>query len=490
MSTTAARPTLAPGKLLIGGKWEDAAGGRTRAIVNPATGETLTHVAEGDASDIDRAVKAARAALDGEWGQMSGSQREKILWKIADLIEANKDELALLASLENGKTVKEALGGDVEGAWDIFRYYAGFARKIHGETIPVDGAYINFTLREPMGVVGQIVPWNYALLMAGWKLAPALACGNAVILKPSEFTPLTALRLGELLIEAGLPAGAVNIVTGDGPGVGDALGRHMDVDKVAFTGSVRTARALMKAAADSNLKRLSLELGGKSPQVVFADADLDKAVEACFKGIFANKGEVCSAGSRVLLQAEIHDAFVARLVAKANAMKVGDPLDAATGMGSQISQVQLDQVLRYIKQGQDEGATLACGGQRLTDGALAKGFFMQPTIFTGVTSGMVIAQEEIFGPVLAVLKFEDEAEAIQIANDSIYGLVSAVWTADMGRAMRMAKAIKAGSVWLNMWNGFDSASPFGGYKQSGHGREMGLHALELYTQIKSVWAAL
>jgi acyl-CoA reductase-like NAD-dependent aldehyde dehydrogenase len=490
MSATAALPQIKSGQLFIDGAWVDASSDCTIPVINPATGETLTVVQDAGAADVDRAVQAARRAFEsGPWATMNASERERILWRVGDLIEAHKDELALLESLQNGKTVAEAHRGDLPGCWDIFRYYAGWARKIHGETIPVDGPYLNFTWHEPVGVIGQIVPWNYPLLIACWKIAPALACGNTVVLKPSELTPLTALRLADILQEAGVPAGVVNIITGYGPSAGEPLARHMDVDKLSFTGSTRTARALLQASAESNLKRLSLELGGKSPQIVFPDADLDAAAAAAFDGIFANKGEVCSAGSRLLVHADIHDAFVSRLVAKAKAMRVGDPLDAASEMGSQVSGVQLDKILGYCEAGQKEGATLAAGGHRLTDGALSKGFFMQPTIFTDVRAEMVIAQEEIFGPVLSVLSFRDEDEAVRLANSTVYGLVSAVWTKDMGRALRMAKRIKAGSVWLNMWNGFDSASPFGGYGQSGWGREMGVHALELYTETKSVWAA-
>jgi acyl-CoA reductase-like NAD-dependent aldehyde dehydrogenase len=490
MTQTAVLPEIKSGRLFINGEWTDATSGRTIPVINPATGETLTQVQDAGAADVDRAVVAARRAFEsGPWATMNASERERILWRVGDLIKAHADELALLESLENGKTVAEAHSGDISGCWDIFHYYAGWARKIQGETIPVDGQYLNFTWHEPVGVVGQIVPWNYPLLIACWKLAPALACGNTVVLKPSELTPLTALKLADLLNEAGVPRGVVNIVTGYGASTGDPLARHMDVDKLAFTGSTLTARSLLKASAESNLKRLSLELGGKSPQIVFPDADLDAAVTAVFKGIFANKGEICSAGSRLLVHADIHDAFVAKLVTMAAAMRVGDPLDAKSEMGSLISQVQLDKVLGYCDKGVTGGATLAVGGKRLTDGSLAKGFFMQPTIFTDVQADMAIAQEEIFGPVLAVMTFKDEDEAVRLANSTIYGLVSAVWTKDMGRALRMAQRIRAGSVWLNMWNGFDSASPFGGYGQSGWGREMGQHALSLYTETKSVWAA-
>ena len=477
-------------KMLIGNRWVDAASGKTIDVINPATGETLAAVPDGDAPDIDAAVRKARASFaSGTWRKADPSHKEKVLWHIAELIDKYENELCLLESQENGKTVREAHGADIQPAADAFRYYAGWTRKLYGETIPVDGPYLAYTLREPVGVVGAIVPWNYPFLLASWKLAPALACGCSVVLKPSELTPLTALKLGEICLEAGIPEGVVNIVTGYGHTAGEALGRHMDVDKISFTGSVRTARALLKASADSNLKRLSLELGGKSPNIVFADANLDAAITSAFKAIFNNKGEVCSAGSRLLLEAPIHDEFVDRLVDRAKKMRVGDPLDPATDMGSQISQTQLDRILGYVRAGVEEKAELRCGGERDTEGANARGFFVKPTVFTGVRSEMKIAQEEIFGPVLSVLRFDGAAQAVDIANSTIYGLVSAVWTRDIGRAHWMAERIQAGSVWINTYNGFDSSVPFGGYKQSGFGRDLGRHALEQYTQVKSVWIA-
>ncbi len=375
-------------------------------------------------------------------------------------------------------------------AYDIFYYYAGWARKIYGETIPVDGNYLNYTLREPVGVVGMITPWNYPLLLAAWKVAPALATGCSMVVKPSEMTPITTFKLGEYCLEAGVPPGVVNVLSGYGNTAGEALARHMDVDKIAFTGSVRTARALLKASGESNLKRLSLELGGKSPNIVFPDAPLDRAMKAAFWGIYANKGEVCSAGSRLLVHEDIYDEFVNKLAERARALRVGNPLDPETEMGSQISQLQLDRILGYIAEGRREGARVLCGGERDTEGEKAKGFFVKPTIFSNVKPQMKIAQEEIFGPVLAALKFRDVEEAAEIANGTIYGLVSAVWTRDITVAHRMAQRIKAGSVWINAYNCFDSSSPFGGYKQSGFGREMGPHALESYTQVKSVWVSL
>src|SRR3989454_6500680 len=491
MNTTLVKQALKPFRLFIDGKWEAAVSRRTIPVLNQATGEQLTTVPDAGPEDGDRAVKAARRAFEkGSWRKMNVSQRERIIWRIGELIEKNKEELGLLESLNNGKTYLEALRGDIPPTADIFYYYAGWTRKIYGETIPVDGPFLNYTLREPVGVVGMITAWNYPMLLAAWKVAPALATGCTCVIKPSELTPLTTLRLAELCQEAGVPDGVVNVVTGYGPEAGEALGRHMEVDKIAFTGSIRSARALLKASGESNLKRLSLELGGKSPNVVFPDADLEAAVPAAFWAIYANKGEVCSAGSRLLLHQDIHDQFLERFVDKAKNMRVGNPLDPKTEMGSQISQAQLDRILGYVKSGVEEGAKLLCGGERDTEGEKAKGFFVKPTVFSGVKPSMKIAQEEIFGPVLAAMKFEDEEEAVSISNGTVYGLVSAVWTRDIQRAHRLARQIKAGVVWINTYNGFDSAAPFGGYKQSGFGREQGMHALESYTQVKSVWVAL
>jgi aldehyde dehydrogenase (NAD+) len=482
---------LHPGKLFINGRWEDAAAGRTIDVCNPATGEHLTTVPDGDASDVNRAVAAARSSFERKaWRGLAPSKKEKILWDISEILLKNREELSILESMENGKTVREAGGADVDPAIDAFRYYAGWVRKICGETIPVDGPFLNYTLREPMGVVGAIVPWNYPLQLAVWKVAPALACGCSVVLKPSEWTPLTALKLAEYCQQAGLPDGVLNVVTGYGQTAGEALALHMDVDKISFTGSIRTARRLLQASGESNLKRLSLELGGKSPNIVFPDADLDAAMKAAFWGIFANKGEICSAGSRLLLHQDIHDRFLDELVSRAKKLRVGDPLDKSTQMGSQVSARQMERILDYIRNGKEEGARLCCGGERDTEGSKARGFFVKPTIFSEVTPHMKIAQEEIFGPVLCALKFRGPEEAVEIANCTIYGLVSAVWTRDIQLAHRMAADIKAGSVWINTYNGFDTASPFGGYKQSGFGRDLGSYALEQYTNIKSVWVAL
>ena len=491
MEATVQERAFTPGVNWIDGGFAEGASGRTIEVINPATGDVLTTVPRGDAQDVDRAVAAARRAFENQaWRDMKPSARSKVLWRIGELIEKNLDELARLESLNAGKTLKGAKNGDMRPAADIFYYYAGWVRAMHSEVIPVDGPFLNYTLREPVGVVGMITAWNYPMLLAAWKVAPALATGCTCVIKPSEMTPLTTLRLAEICKEAGVPDGVVNVVTGYGPEAGDALGRHMDVDKVAFTGSIRSARALMKASAESNLKRLSLELGGKSPNVIFPDADLDAALPAAFWAIYANKGEVCSAGSRLLLHEDVYDEFLGRLVDKASKMRVGNPLDPQTEMGAQISQTQLDRILGYVQAGKEQGASLLCGGERDVEGDNARGFFMKPTVFGGVKPEMKIAQEEIFGPVLSVLKFRNEDEAVAISNGTIYGLVSAVWTRDVRRAHRLARQIKAGVVWINTYNGFDSAAPFGGYKQSGFGREMGMHALDSYTQVKSVWVAL
>jgi acyl-CoA reductase-like NAD-dependent aldehyde dehydrogenase len=475
----------------IGGRYTEGRTPSSIEIRSPSTGALLTSVPDATVEDVNRAVAAARESFENQaWRCKDPSEKERILHRVADLMEQHKEELAGILALENGKTFREALRGDVNPGIDAFHYYAGWIRRIYGETIPVDGPFLNYTLREPVGVAGAIVPWNYPICIATWKLAPALACGCSVVLKPSELTPLSALKLAELCAEAGIPDGVVNVITGYGATTGEAMARHMDIDKISFTGSIRTARALLKASAETNLKRLSLELGGKNPNIVFPDCDLDQAVDAAFWGIYANKGEVCSAGSRLLVHTDVHDRFLARLTQRAKTMKVGDPFDPSSEMGSQISAQQLNRILGYVQTGREEGAQLSCGGQRDTDGAKANGFFVQPTIFTDVQPQMKIAQEEIFGPVLATLRFNDEDEAVQIANGTIYGLVSAIWTRDIRLAHRMAARVKAGSVWINTYNGFDSGSPFGGYKQSGFGRDLGAYALEQYTNVKSVWVGL
>ncbi|MHC4268871.1 MAG: aldehyde dehydrogenase family protein [Planctomycetota bacterium] len=477
---------IKPGKLFVNGKWVDSISGKTFDTLNPATEEILTSVAEGDNVDIDLAVAAARKAFeDGPWRKMDARDRGRILFKITDLVEKNKDELAWLDTLDNGKPISETTNADLPLVIDCLLYYAGWADKIHGETIPVRGGFFNYTTREPVGVVGQIIPWNFPLLMAAWKIAPALACGNTIVLKPAEQTPLSALRLGEICQEAGLPDGVLNIVPGYGPTAGAALSEHMDVDKIAFTGEYTTGQIIMQAAS-KNLKRISLELGGKSPNIVFADSDIDSAVAGAMTGIFFNQGEVCCAGSRLFLEKSIHDEFVDKLSNKASNMRVGNPEDADTQMGTQVSKEQFDKILGYIDSGKQEGARLVTGGERCGN----RGYFIKPTVFDGVDNKMKIAREEIFGPVVSAIMFDDVADMVKQCNHSIYGLAAAVWTKDINKAHRLARDLKAGTIWINTYNTFDAASPFGGFKQSGFGRELGVHALELYTQVKSVWINL
>jgi aldehyde dehydrogenase (NAD+) len=460
-------------------------------ICNPATCELLGTVPDCDAAEVDRAVATARASFENKtWRGLDPSKRERILWNIGDLLIQHRDELAKLISQETGKTLREAAGADVAPAADCFHYYAGWVRKLYGETIPVDGPYLNYTLREPVGVVGAIVPWNFPLQTAAWKVAPALACGCSVVLKPSELTPLNALRFAEICLEAGLPEGALTVVTGYGPTTGEILALHEDVDKISFTGSIATARKLLQNSAVSNLKRLSLELGGKSPNIVFPDADFDAAVRAALWGVFGNKGEMCTAASRLLLHEDIYDRFLEDLAARARKLRLGNPLDSTTQIGPQISARQMDRILDFIEIGRQEGARVVCGGERDTDGEKARGYFIKPTIFADVRPAMRIACDEIFGPVLCAIRFRDADDAIRIANSTTYGLASAVWTRDIKLAHRVAAEIKAGSVWVNTYNAFDSASPFGGYKQSGFGRDLGSYALEQYTNVKSVWVAL
>ncbi len=475
-----------PTKLLIGGKWQDAASSKTFKTVNPATEEMLAEVAEADAPDVDAAVKAARRAFnDKAWSGMAARDRAKLLWKVGDLIMKNADELAKTETQDNGKPIFESRYIDIPAAAETFYYYAGWCTKIEGETIPVPGNFFNYTLREPYGVCGIITPWNFPLLMVAWKLAPALACGNTAVVKVAEETPLTGLWLGQLCQEAGIPDGVVNMVPGFGETAGRALVAHPDVDKISFTGSTAVGREIMKSAADT-LKKVSLELGGKSPNIVFADADLEAAAKGALNGIFYGKGEVCAAGSRLFVERSVHDALMEKLLERSKKLEPGDPLNPKTRLGALVSKTQMDKVLGYVASGAREGATAVLAGGRAGD----KGYFVKPTIFDQVTPGMKIAQEEIFGPVLSTLTFSDPEELVAQANGTIYGLAAAVWTRDIGKAHRLARRLQSGTVWINAYNMLSEQSPFGGYKQSGYGRELGRHGIELYTQVKSVWVSL
>jgi acyl-CoA reductase-like NAD-dependent aldehyde dehydrogenase len=482
---TATKSKLSPGRLLIGGEWVE--GATTFPTVNPATGEVLTRVAEATAADVDHAVAAARKAFDAPssaWRKMSASERGKLIWRLADLVEKNLDELAELETLDNGKPIFESKYVDMPMTADVLRYYAGWATKIHGETVNTFENAFTYTLREPVGVVGMILPWNFPLLIASWKIGPALACGNTIVMKPAEQTPLTALRFGEIALEAGIPAGVINILTG-GPEAGKAIVRHPGIDKIAFTGSTSVGREIMRGGADT-LKRVTLELGGKSPNIVFADSDLDGAVKGAITGIFYGKGECCNAGSRLFVERKAHDEFMEKLIARAKKMPPADPLDPKTRLGAIASQEQMERVLGYIETGKKEGAKLVAGGNRVSlDGS--KGYFIEPTIFGGVTNSMTIAQEEIFGPVLAVIAFDEAEQAVAQANSNPYGLAAAVWTRDLSKAHRLARQIRAGLVWINTYGLMDAAVPFGGFKHSGFGRELGMHAIEHYTELKSVW---
>lgn len=480
-------PKVKDRPMLIGGKWVDAVSGRTFPTLNPATGETICQVAEGDKADVDLAVKAARKAFEsGPWSRMSAAERGRLINKLADLIEQHSDELAALEALDNGKPYAVAKAADLPLTIKCYRYYAGWADKNHGKTIPIEGNYFCYTRHEPVGVVGQIIPWNFPLLMQAWKWGPALATGCTVVLKTAEQTPLSALRVAELAQEAGIPDGVLNVVPGYGPTAGAAVAEHMDIDKVAFTGSGEVGSLVMQAAARSNLKRVTLELGGKSPNVVFADADLDAAVEGAYFALFFNQGQCCCAGSRLFVEESIKKEFVARLVAKAKSQRVGDPFDLGTTQGPQVSQEQFDKVMSYIESGKQAGANLLTGGARVGN----RGYFIEPTIFDGVRDEMKIAQEEIFGPVLSVMSFKDVDEVIARGNKTFYGLAAAVWTKDITKAMKMANGLRAGTVWVNCYDVFDAAAPFGGFKMSGLGRELGEYALQAYTEVKTVTVAL
>ena len=484
-------PKLPALKLFIDGQFVDPAEGGTLPVTNPATSEKVCDAPAASARDIDAAVKAARRAFEeGPWRRINASERGKLIRKLADLLWERREEFALVESLNNGKTFREAIRGDVAPGASTLAYWSEWPNKILGEVLPVDGPFHTYVLREPVGVVGAIVPWNYPTSLMCWKLGPALASGCTVVLKPSEYTPLTALKIADLVREVGFPEGVVNVVPGFGETAGEALARHPDVDKISFTGSIRTARRLLHASGDTNLKKLTLELGGKSPQIIFPDADYGRAINACFWGIFGNKGETCNAGSRVLVHSSAYERFVGELAERARRMVVGDPLDPKTEMGAQVSKRQLDNILAYIESGKQQGARLLAGGARDTEGAKSKGYFLKPTVFADVKPEMKIAQEEIFGPVLACIPFQDDAQALEVANGTAYGLAASIWTQDVARAHAMARRVKAGVVWINCFNEFDDAAPFGGYKESGWGRDLSHHAVEGYLQLKAVWTRL
>jgi len=475
-------------KLFINNQWRPAASGDVMDVINPATEEVIAQVASAGAADLDAAVSSARAALDGPWARLSARERGRLVRRLGDRLLERADEVARLETLHNGKPISESRQIEIPAAAECFEYYGGWSDKVMGETIPVKGNHLTYTLREPLGVVAAIVPWNFPLLLAAWKVAPALACGNTVILKPASQTPLTALALAEIGLEVGLPPGVLNVLTGPGAKLGQSIVEHPGIDKIAFTGDTGTGKGIMRGAADT-LKRITLELGGKSPNIVLPDADLEAAVRGATIGIFYGKGEVCAAGSRLLVDRSIKDQFVDKLAARAKKMTAGDPMNPQTRFGALSSKKQLETVMRYIDSGKREGATLVAGGARADIGT-GRGYFVQPTVFTDVRPEMTISREEIFGPVLATIEFSDLDEAIARANDTQYGLAAGVWTRDIKKAHYIARKLQAGTVWINTYNVYDTAAPFGGYKHSGFGREMSAHALDHYTQIKSVWVDL
>ncbi len=477
-------------QLFIDGKFVDSRSGKTFESINPHDRRVVSVVAEADKPDVDAAVAAARAAYEGPWSAMPLGERAKILLRIADLLEARAMDLGRLETLDMGAPIMLS-SGMIGVAAETFRYWAGMATKIHGLTTPAltPGEFLGYTLREPLGVVGGITPWNGPLLMAAWKSAPALACGNTVVLKPAEHTPTTALELARIAAEAGLPNGVLNVVPGFGATAGAALAAHPGVDKIAFTGEHVTGRLVVQMSA-SNLKTVTLELGGKSPHIIFDDVDLETAVAKALFGIYMNTGQICSAGTRILVQESMYDRFVERFVERSKQIRIGDQLDFATRMGPLVSEEQLRKVERYVEIGQKEGARLLCGGGRPKDAALAQGFYFEPTVFADVDNGMRIAQEEIFGPVASLIRFKDEDDAVRIANDVIYGLAAGVQTKDLKRALRLTKRLQAGTVWVNTWHMIEATSPFGGYKLSGYGRENGVAMVEHLTRLKQVWVDL
>ncbi|WP_177195988.1 aldehyde dehydrogenase family protein [Bradyrhizobium sp. OK095] len=474
-----------PQHLLIDGRRVPSSSGRTFNSLNPATGQIIATIAEGSEVDVELAVAAARRAFEGPWRTMRASERGQILLRWADLLKANADEIIELESIDAGKPISATARQDFPAAVDTLIYYAGWADKIMGDVVPVRDDALTYTVREPVGVVAAIVPWNFPLMIGMWKLAPALACGCTVVMKPAELTSLSALRIAELALEAGLPAGVFNVVTGPGRVVGDALVNHPDVDKVTFTGSPGVGRGIMKGAA-RNFKRVSLELGGKSANVIFDDSDLEAASKAAGSGIFFNAGQVCSAGSRVLVQEKVYDEVVERIAARAKSLRIGDPLDRKTALGPVISEKQMKSILDYVEIGQKEGATLVTGGQRVGD----RGYFISPTVFADVEHEMRISQEEIFGPVVSIIKFKDEADALRIANGTAYSLAAGVWSRDIGKLQRFAKRARAGTVWMNTYGYTDVRLPWGGERDSGLGREHGTAAIDNFTEPKAVWMNL
>jgi aldehyde dehydrogenase (NAD+) len=480
------RPRIHQTECFIGGQWVPAKSGKTFETIDPATEEVIANVAEGDAADIDLAVKAARKQFDGgEWSRMDARDRGRLMLKLADLIEAEADELAALESLDNGKPIRDAKAADLPLTIDCLRYYAGFADKIHGQTIPIRGNYFCYTRKEPVGVVGQIIPWNFPMLMVAWKWGPALATGCTIVMKPAEQTPLTCLRMARLAQKAGIPDGVINVVPGFGPTAGGAMVKHPGIDKIAFTGCGETAQIIMRDSAPT-LKRITFELGGKSPNIVLDDANIESAIAGAHFGLYFNQGQCCCAGSRLFVQERVYDQFIDRLASLNTARKLGDPLDPATEQGPQVDKTQFDKVMHYINLGQKEGAKCVTGGKRFG----SRGYYIEPTLFVDVQDDMAIATDEIFGPVMSVLKFKDLDEIAARANNTTFGLAAAVWTRDIAKAHALAAKLRAGTVWINCYDVFDAAAPFGGYKMSGMGRELGEEGLKAYLEHKTVTVAM
>ena len=483
---TSKLPPIRHTECFIGGKWTPSVSGKTFETVNPATEEVIAQVAEGDKTDVDLAAKAARAAFEtGEWSKMDARDRGRLMYKLADLLESEIDELAALESLDNGKPIRDSRAADLPLTIDCLRYYAGFADKIHGQTIPIRGNHFCYLRREPVGVAGQIIPWNFPMLMVAWKWGPALAAGCTIVMKPAEQTPLTCLRMARLAQKAGIPDGVINVVPGYGPTAGAAVVKHPEVDKVAFTGSGEVARIIMRDASEQ-LKRLTFELGGKSPNIIFADSDLDVAAAQAHFGLYFNQGQCCCAGSRVFVEDRVYDKFIDKIVSMNKTRKLGNPLDPTTEQGPQVDQEQFNKIMKYIDLGQEQGAQMLTGGKRFGE----RGYFIEPTLFADVKDDMKIAQEEIFGPVMSVLRFKDLDEIIARANKTCFGLAAAVWTRDVAKAHYVASKVKAGTVWVNCYDVFDAAAPFGGYKMSGMGRELGEKGLDAYLESKTVTVSL